>query len=147
MSQHIIEELKTTLGQDFTISLNRVYQMAGVSIGLVLFNDPAGTFTVSIKSGSATLESKSFTAAQVISALESTDGYMWGRVSLEFDQPLKLRKGTYTIELSSSGYTFGESAYLGWIRPHENIWTRLTYTPTGDLNKPLDYRLFELGRL
>lgn len=147
MSQHIIEELKTTLEQDFTISLNRVYQMAGVSIGLVLFNNPAGTFTASIKSGSTTLGSKSFTASEVIAALETTDGYMWGRVSLEFDQPLKLRKGTYTIELSASGYTFNESAYLGWIRPHENIWTQITYTPSGDLEKPLDYRLFELSRL
>ena len=51
----------------------------------------------------------------------SASQYHWGVFNFEFDNYNLLKRGiTYTIELSSSGYSFSESAYLGWIKPHES---------------------------
>jgi hypothetical protein len=112
-----------------------------------MHNTPAGTFTFTVKSGGVALASKSFTSASIKSDLGTTDDYAHLYKTLEFDTVIPLEKGTYSIVLSSSGYTFSDSSYLGWIKPHENIFNE----NTGEVNSLNDYsfgfELFELRKM
>ena len=141
MSKLLVEELEaTTLSQSFTI-LNRL-ALSAVRPLLYLHNDPTGTFTLTIKNGSETVTSASLTGAQIISNAGFTAGqYHYGFFKFDMSAILNIDT-TYTLELSSSGYTFSEASYLGWIREHENNTNSIDGTITSSLSNPLSYQLW-----
>ncbi len=146
MSTLVIERLKTTLSQSFTYTDNKRHTIKAIVPRLVMFNAPAGTFTFSIKSGVTTLASKTFTSAEIKSDLSTSDNYAWLWKVIDFSGIVQLESGTYSLEISSSGYTFTESSYLGWIRDHDDPFN------TGDGNNsffsenPFGFRIYELKR-
>lgn len=144
MTQLLVEELKTTLSQDFQLTTDRRMTLSGIRLNLYMHNSPTGTFTVTLKTSANTLATQTFTSADLKTALSTSDNFLHIWKSFEFTNPIQLSKGTHTIQLSSSGYTFAESGYLGWIKPHEDLFNDLTSTITDDLNNPLGYRLYEL---
>ncbi len=144
MTTLVVDELKTTLTQNLTINLNRRYTVAGIRPYLYMHNSPSGTFTLSIKEGATTHASKTFTSAEIKSDLSTSDNFAHIYKALVFANPLHLSEGTYTLELSSSGYTFGESSYLSWVKDFENIYNNtdsLTGISLDDY--PLGFQLFE----
>lgn len=126
MSKFVVDELETTLYQDFSFKLNK--SVKAIRPNLYLHNSPSGTFTVSLKEGATTLASKSYTMAQIESLAGFTaNQYHHGYFTFEFDDYINLKNNkTYRIELSAAAYTFSESAYIGWIRPHENLYNNAT---------------------
>lgn len=146
MTTLVVDELKTTLTQ--TINLNKVrrYNIAAVRPLIYMENAPSGTFTLSIKSGATTLASKSFTSADIKADLGTSDNfaYLWKNVT--FDIPVKLNNGAYTLELSSSGYSYSSSSYIGWIKEFENIFNEINGTPQDYSENPFSYQLFEYRR-
>lgn len=146
MSYLATEELKTTLTQTITLKYNRVYQIAGLKLKLVMFNAPSGTFTVSIKSGANTLASKDFTSAEIKTDLSTVNNYAWLWKPFEFSTICALKKGSYDIVLSSSGYTYSNTSFLGWVKPHENIFTERTDAFTDYTTNPYGVRIYERTR-
>lgn len=122
MSYLATEELKTTLTQTINLKYDKIYHISGFKIKLVMFNNPPGTFTLSVKSGATTLISKSFTSADIKSDLNTTDNYAWIWKAIVFDDLLALTKGSYDLELSSSGYTYSGISFIGWVKLHENLF-------------------------
>jgi len=147
MSSLVLDTLVTTLSQSITLTQNRRVTIRAISLKVVMFNAPAGTFTLKVKSGANTLTSKTFTSADIKSDLSTADNYAYLWKVLDFSGNLQLENGTYTLEISSSGYTFSESAYLGWIRPHENIFNTGDGSNDSILNNPFGFRIFELKRV
>ena len=147
MTTLAVDELTTTLSQDFTINLNRRYSIEGIRPYIYMHNAPAGTFTLSVKDGVTTLASQTFDSAEIKSDLSTSDNYahLWKR--LVFDNPFQISKGTYTLELSSSGYTFSESNYLGWIREFENIFNETDGDNDSYDNNPFSFQIFENKRV
>lgn len=144
MTTIVVDELKAvTLSQPITVSSKIV--STGVRLNLFKYLSPAGTFTCSIKQSSTTIGSKALTSALIeagdtnITNINYTHGY----ILFQFAGPVVLNPGDYTIELSSSGYTFSEAAYIGWVVPHEDIKTGITYTPGDDLQNPYGLELWE----
>ncbi len=126
MSLIVVDELKAiALTQDFTIANTMLTGLRCKSIRplLYLHNDPTGTFTITLKEGATVIDSKSLTGAEIVSTAGFTAGqFHWGIFNFEFDKYNLLKKNTtYTIELDSSGYSFSEFSYLGWIKPHEDL--------------------------
>lgn len=113
-------ELITTLDQNITYTGEKPIHIQGLKMRLVWFDSPVGTFTVSFKSGSETLASKSFTVADIKTDLSTTDDYGYIYKGIEFGTAFPIVSGTYTVELSSSGYTYSESSFLGWVKDHED---------------------------
>jgi membrane-bound inhibitor of C-type lysozyme len=146
MSTLVIEELKTTLTQDFTLNNDSLvgFRIKAIRPMLYLHNDPAGTFTISLKQGVTTIDSKSLTLAEILSGSGFSSGqYHWGVFKFEFDNYNKIKRNvTYTIELSASGYSFSESSYMGWVKPHEDF--KNTFTGTGGtfLNNAFGYEIW-----
>jgi len=141
MSYIVVDELVTTLTQTVTLNYDRIYHVAGLKIKLLMYNSPSGTFTLSVKQGATTLASKSFTSADIKTDLSTTDDYAYLYKALDFSLPLK--KGNYDLVLSSSGYTFSVSSFIGWIKSHENIFIEKTTEPSSFIDNPLDVLIYE----
>ena len=88
--------------------------------------------------------SGSFTSAQIESETTSTAiNYFHGAYKVEFSTPIIVNRGSFEIELSHSGYTFSESAYVGWIREHERVVNLFT-SPDYTIKNPLAVEIWEL---
>lgn len=147
MTTLVVEELQTTLEQDFILELNRRYNVKAVRPYIYMHNAPSGTFTIKIKQGSEVLASKDFTSAEIKSDLSTSDNYAHIYKAIEFDEIIQLDKNTYTIELSSSGYTYSDSSFIGWVRDYENIYNNLDGSQTSLGTYPFGFQLFELRNM
>lgn len=144
MTTLVYDALETTIEQDFTINLNRRYTIEAINPYLMMFNEPSGTFTFSVlDSDTNILSSDTFTSADIKTDLSTSDSYAHIRKVIQFDNPLHLSRGTYTLKLSSSGYTFTESSHLGWVREFENIFNETTGTPSSDSENPFSFNIYE----
>lgn len=131
-----VEELRgATL--EHSASTEKRLSIFGVRPHLFKHLSPVGTFTITISQDGDDLGSKEFTSASIEAATSSTAlNYFHGRVAVIFDSPIVVNRGTFEIKLSSSGYSFSEAAYIGWIREHERVVNVFTPT-TSTLNNPL----------
>ena len=143
MTKLVVEELRTTLSQSFTLELSRRYHIYAIKPHVYLHNSPAGTFTFTIKSGSTSLASSSFTSQDCKDDLSTANDYIRINKALILSQPLSIDGGTYTLELSSSGYTYTSSSFIGWVKEHENIFSDITGTTETDLDNAQTFLLFE----
>ena len=144
MTTLVIEELLDTLYQDFTVKVNTIVD--SIRLNLYMHNSPSGTFTVNLKEDATTIATKAYTAAEIETLAGFTaNQYHHGYFTFEFDShyPIK-RNTTYRIELTSSGYSFSESAYIAWIRPHENGFNNSTIDLTDAANNPFGYQVWSL---
>jgi len=141
MTTLVIDELKTTLTQSVNLNYDRVYHVAGLKIKLLMYNNPTGTFTLSLKTGATTLASASFTSADIKTDLSTTDNYAHLYKALSFSLPLK--KGSYDLVLSSSGYTFSDSSFLGWCKSYTNVFNEEVDSSASYTNKPFDFLVYE----
>lgn len=139
----LVEELKTTLSQDFSLSLQTRKNISAVRPHIVLYNAPAGTFTLSLMQSSIVLGSQTFTSASLRSLFDTSDDYLHGYPKIEFTNPVLVKEGSYTLKLSSSGYTFSNSAYIAWVKRHENLFYKIDGgVPEDDANLPLTFELW-----
>ena len=138
----VVEELKSTLSQTVNFNLQKRYLFKGIRPYIYMHNSPAGIFTISIKSGGDTLASETFTSAEIKTELSTSDIYAHLWKILTFSAPLQLGKGEYELELSSSGYTFSQSSYMGWIKKHDTRFDETSGTPVSDMENPYSYQFF-----
>jgi hypothetical protein len=135
--------LTSSLSQTITVEKRMIVK--AIRPRIVLYNDPAGTFTFSIKQGATVLATKSLTLAEILSGAGLSAGqYHHGFVNWEFDQQVVLNKEVYTIELTTSGYTFSEASYFGWVRDHEDLTNRITDDSNilSDVDNPLTVQIW-----
>ena len=140
MTTLVADELITTLTQTVNLSYDRVYHIAGLKIKLIMYNAPSGTFTLSIKSGATTLASTDFTSADIKTDLSTADNYAHIYKALTFSLPLK--KGAYDLVLSSSGYTYSATSFLGWCKSFENVFNQEVDDTVLYHDKPFDYLVY-----
>lgn len=141
MSTLLVNPLRTTLEQEFSLSISERSQIGSIIPYLYMHNAPSGTFTISIIADYGTAASKSFTSADIKASLDTTDNFAHVFYPVIFDSPTQLDRGTYTLRLSSSGYSFSSSSFLGWIQQHEDLNNQLDYTPSNDGQNPLAFRI------
>lgn len=143
MTTLVVDELRSTLTQTFTYNLHKRASIAGVRPYLLMFNSPAGTFTITLKdNGGNTLASKNFTSTEIKSDMSTAHDYVYLWKALTFDTPVQIVKGTYSLVLSSSGYGYAVGSFLGWIKEHENQFNADDGTSTGYEDIPFSYQLF-----
>jgi hypothetical protein len=146
MTTLVVDKLETTLEQDLAYSGSERIAIASIAPYLLMYNNPSGTFTLSVLKGSELLFSKSFTSAEIKTAMSTTDNYAHVFYPIIPDNGIQLEGGTYKFRISASGYTASESSYMGWIRQFENIQTELDYVPYSDLQKPYSIRIKQYKR-
>lgn len=146
MTTLLVEELITTLEQDFTLAGSRVYQISAIRPFVCMYAAPSGTFTFSIKSGANTLGSVSFTSADIQSDLSTSNTYAYLHKALEFTNDIPLRAGTYTLEMSSSGYTYSANSFMAWVKNNDTYFT-INGAVNNLTNNPHSFELWENKRV
>lgn len=143
----LVEELGSVdLEQEIRLERSDRYHIGALSPYIYMHNSPSGTFTITLKRGIETIFSKSFTSAEIKTALGTTNNYAHVFYPIIPDNPIQLESGLYTVVLSSSGYSKTISSFLGWIRQHEDLNNTLDYVPDSDFQNPFAIRLKILDR-
>jgi len=148
MSIHVEEQLDlvtTTLTQKFQLVKDAT--LLHVAPKLLINNDPAGTFTMTIKRGAAVVASKALTVVQmnaaILAQLGTVELYKLGYFLFTFTNPINLRRDVeYDLVLTTAGYTFTNASSMGWIKGYENETNDLNDVADTDLGKALSYRLW-----
>lgn len=147
MTTLLLEELRgTALVQPFSVKLRHRINVAGIRFYAYSHNSPAGTFIMSLFSGVNLIASGNFTSLDIENAHINSDKYIHGIFLVEFDYPVILNYGDYELRLTSSGYVFSESAYLGWVKRHEDVTNRVDYVVIDDSYNPLTFELWDYKR-
>ena len=136
MTKLVVEELYTTLSQDFEASHRMV--LSNVRLWVYKHLSPAGNISLVVKQGGQTLATSTAITSTYLEA--NTDAtainYFHGQIRFDFASPFVIQRGDLTLELTAAGYTFSESAYFGWVKRHENLVFTQDYTPASGAYKP-----------
>lgn len=141
MTTLLVDKLGTSLEQNITVTGNDRVHIAAFSPYLYIYNSPSGTFTFQLIKSSVVIFSQSFTVADIKTSLGTTNNYMHCFYPIIPSSLVQMAEGTYTVKISSSGYTASNSSYIGWIKQHENIQNGIEYTPSSDKQNPLAIRI------
>ena len=140
----ICDELVTTLSTNITITKDAV--IPSLAIGLAIYNSPSGAFTLTISDASGDLKSEDFTVSELKTALSTANDYFHMVHPFEFSTPLIVSKDqVLTFALSSNGYTFSDSSFIGWVQPHENIFINRTNSFQDPLTNPYEVLIYKYG--
>ena len=104
-----VHELVTTLSQKLTVGSEEV-RISAIRPHLLRWLSPAGSLYLEVRDASNALVATSETIA--ISSLPAGN-YLHGYIRFLVDCILAANS-TYSVVLNSSGYTFSESAWIGW---------------------------------
>lgn len=133
----IVSELRTLLFQ--VITPQETCQVEAIRIHLYKHNFPTGTFKLEIRdtnnntlaSGSETFSASDFSSAD----------YFHGQI--RFYIKAHLQKGRqYRVVLVPTGYTFSESAYIGWCNSYELKSYDVSYEYENDIEAPLSLEIW-----
>ena len=143
MTTLIFEELKGVPIEQ-TIVVSERISFKAIRLYLIKALSPSGTMTLKIKDGSEIVGQGNLTSLEMesgdsnVTALNYTHGF--------FDfgiDDLVLNEGVYTLELSTSGYTYAPDTYFGWVKEFENRTNNLTGTVTNVTDSPLSFQIWE----
>jgi hypothetical protein len=102
---------------------------------------PEGNFAFKIMQDATEVKSFPFTSLDLQQKLQLTDDYFWG--DFAFEGLFFLTRGEYQIRLESSGYTFQESSFIGWVKDFEEIGRRVIGDPFDFSQYPFSFNLVE----
>lgn len=143
MTTLLIKRLLTgeTLSQEFTLKNETRYHVEAIIPYLYVHNVPSGTFHLKVKQGSTVVYSHDFNKSDIQASLGTVLNYFFVYYPVIPEPKLKLGSGSFTLELSATGYTYDMNSFIGWIREHESLVNKLDYVPANDLEKPYSFKL------
>lgn len=137
----IVSELRDLLFQ--VITPNENIQVEAIRIHLYKHNSPTGTFTLQIRDTNNRIvaaSSESFEASDFSSA-----AFFHGQV--RFYLKAYVQKGRqYRVCLVPTGYSFSESAYLGWCNSYDLLSYNTSYEYSNDLEAPLSLEIWSFKK-
>jgi len=143
MTQLAVSELVNTLTQEFTYTKQSRCIVDSIRPYLYIHNNPSGTFYFDIIQSGTTIATSSFTSSTLYSALSTTDLYAHLFYKLTFDKDFILNKGTYTIKMRHTGYSYLDSSFIGWVHMHDDPINDYTYNAVVDNQLPLTFEIYE----
>lgn len=135
----LLDELNSDNLTQLVQTPSRVVHVKHIRPHLYKHAAPTGSFFIQIQdaNGKKIANSNSLSAADI-----SASTYFHGYV--RFDIVASLTPDTnYYIALRSTGYTFGELAYIGWCRDYEHRKYAASYTPNTGVSSALDFEIWE----
>lgn len=105
-----------------------------------MIGSPIGTFTLEMTGPNGVVISESFSSNDIKNAIGTTDNYAHVFYPIIPIDPVQIESGSFTIKLTSSGYSPTESAFIGWVQQHENIQNEMSYIPADDTSNTFAIR-------
>jgi hypothetical protein len=133
----IVSELKTELLYQAVIPSKSI-QIAVIRPHIYIHNAPSGYLFLQILDvNNQVIVESNHVSIVTINPFGFYHGY------IQFDINLYVKKNTqYRILLSSSGYTFNESAYVGWCNDYDLAKYSMDYVPVSNIYNPLDLEIW-----
>lgn len=127
MTKIVIEELNASLEQGFT-ALERI-NVEAIRPLLYKHRSPAGSIFIEIEQNSVVIATSTAVTSAIIEANSdsTTINFTHGAWRFDFGANINIEEGDFIIRMTSSGYTFTDSAYFGWHKPHDNITITIDY--------------------
>ena len=141
MTTLVVNPIGAGLEQEFTYNLNTRVHIGAFYPYLVMVNAPAGTFSFDLLKGANVIFSKDFTSADIKLSLTTANNFAHAFYPIIPNNPIQLEKGTYKIRISAIGYVENGLSYMAWAQQFENIQNEMSYTPSGDNENSLAFRL------
>lgn len=144
MTTLLVEQLyeSAELEQNFTFNLNKRVRLAAFYPYIYMHNAPVGDFYIGIqKNDGAFYYEKHFTSADIKALMNTEFNSAHVFMPVIPETPILLEKGEYQIFLYAENYVYKRSAFLGWIKQHENLNNEMDYSPSNDAENPLAFRL------
>ena len=141
MTTLVANPIGASLEQEFTYNLNDRCHIGAFYPYVVMIGSPAGTFTCELIKSATTIFSKTFTSTSIKLSLGTSNNYAHAFYPIIPDEPIQIEKGTYKLKISTSGYTQTNSSYIAWAQQFEDIQNEMSYTPSGDGENSLAFRL------
>jgi hypothetical protein len=137
----ILQELNTELVQ--AITTTKILNLYAFRLHLYKQGNPSGSLFVRIKDaqGGTIADSEPIS----ISSISNAD-YFHGYVRFLISYPLKINT-EYFISLKQSGYSFSESAFIGWVQDLGLQRVTATYSPNTSYNSPLGLEVWAYEHL
>lgn len=134
----IVHELEAG-GLEQIITPDKNTNVEAIRPHLVRYGHPVGTLKLELYDESAALVATS--SSVTIDDIGSMD-YFHGYVLFPINVAMK-RDQAYTLKLvAEDGYTFDESAYVGWVNGHDLAKYPINGTPASHFNYPIDYEVW-----
>lgn len=140
MTTLVCQTLYTELTQDVIFSSNERLHVGCLSPYLLMMNAPAGTFTLEFIGPNGSVFTKSFNSSDIKASIPTTDNYAHVFYPVIPDNLVQIESGSFTIKLTSSGYTPTNTSFIGWVQQHENIQNEMSYVPGNDAGNSLSVR-------
>lgn len=133
----LVHELVTSLSQRQTTPTDKDVFIEALRPHLVKYGSPAGSLYMEVRTTGGTLVATSETVT--IAAITAASGaYFHGNV--RFYTYCSLPKNTsYDFYLKSTGYTYAESAWIGWCNDFDLKKYEYGYTPVNYEDCPLNF--------
>lgn len=143
MSTFVVDELRAiTLVQPVRI-------LTPITVGSIkaifyVHNLPLGMFTATLKKGLETILSWSFDSTTLQNSFDGIEPHFAVVYPLYKSSAFRLGTGDYTLELSSVGYTYHASSWIGWCKDWQGPMQK-TYGPGLEefRNFPYSHRIIE----
>ena len=136
----VVYELDSPVVQEITIG-DHAIQVDAIRPWLYKHTTPAGSLKIQIKSSVDVLLFESEEIA--ISAITSATGnYFHGPVRFYIDAALQANTNYKIVLVGAAGYSFNESAYVGWCNGYDMKFIANDYTPAGPLTDALMLELW-----
>jgi len=143
----LIEELGkdgvNELVQEFN-SGESIHMCEAIRAHLYLHNTPTGTLKLEIRDNLDVLiaSSDTLTISAMYSSAGFTKPYVHGVFTFNFDSPMS-KETDYKLALVASGYTFAESAYVGWAKDFDLRKYDANYSPTAGYQSSFMFEVWD----
>jgi hypothetical protein len=139
----VCQTLVTELSQEIVYSLSERVHVGAFLPYLYMHGAPVADFTFSLTGPNGLVFSKTFTCAEIKTALGTTDNYAHVFYPIVPANPVQIESGTYTATLTApqdGTYTVNDTNFLAWIQQHEDLQASLDYETTSDEENPFTIR-------
>lgn len=143
MTTVLFEELKSVALEQNIVVEERI-SLKTIRLNLIKALSPAGTLILKVKDESGTIIEGTLTSAQIETQASEITALNYFHGFIDFGlEDFVLNPGNYTVELSSSGYTYSDSSYYGWVKEFENRTNRLSSAVVNVSDSPLSFQAWE----
>ena len=140
MTSLLVNELRSTLEQDITLKLSGRCHVGSIMPYLYMNDAPSGTFKFQLLRYSDVVYEREFTSGDIKASLGTTDNYAHVFYPVIPLGKIKLESGDYILKLSSTGYSYSPTSFIGWCQQFENVQNEMDYIPASPLKNSLAYR-------
>lgn len=139
----LVHELMTTLEQQVTTN-HRNILIEAIRPHIYKHANPSGSLSIKLKdlNDQTIASSNTLTISTIHTTGFSSATYGHGYIKFDIDAFLR-KETTYKIVLEASGYTFSESAYIGWCNGFDLGKYDSTYSPNVGFSAALDLEIWE----